>query len=1125
LTPLSALLNQLQERRIDIWAEGDQLRYRAPAGALTRVLLAELKDRRSDLIAHLAGNDPVTRIPDQPHYEVSHAQRRIWVQSQIDSAAYNIPLSLVVDGCLDRAALYSALTQLLSRHEILRTNFLGIDGEPRQVVRPMLVPPFREVDFSNESDGEGRAWALADAEGNQPFDLEQGPLFRVCLVRVSSDRHLLHFTIHHIVGDGWSFRVLISDLMIVYKAAAAGAAPDLPRLHIQYRDFAAWQNRALNAGNLQTQRAYWLTKLSGSLPVVNLPLDFTRPRLQTFRGRGYLLSFDHAEVQLLTQYAQSHSSTVFTVLVALVKVLLYRYTGQTDIIIGTAVAGRSRPELDNQIGCYINTLVLRDSINPCASFDSQFQNVRQTLLGALDHQDYPFDRLLEDLRLARDLSRSPLFDVMMVSQTGQGLQGEMGPVKVTHLPHVSRTSKFDLTFNCEEGQIGIEYNPDLFTEDRIVRMGQHLRTLVRGALQGPRIPLHSLPILPESEKIALIESQNQTSITLDCITVIDLIVNTGRKFPDRIAVVCGDRSFTFREIELRALGIARHLKAHGVVRGDSVGVMFGRSPDLVVALLGILQSGAAYLPLDPSQPRERLITTLTDSGARFVLCDRNSGDFPSGGAFSVLSIDFETWQHPNSDAPVSGCSLAIVSPDDLAYVIYTSGSTGRPKGVEISHRALANCLRGMAHEPGLTEKDVLLAITTVCFDIAALELFLPLCVGAKLIIAPEEVATDAEQLLQLTPFATVLQATPATWRMLIAAGWEGSPDLRAFCGGEPLACELSEQLLTRCKEAWNLYGPTETTIWSALRKMQRKAFEKRSGSDIEPIGRPIANTTLYVLDKWLSPVPAGITGELYIGGSGVSYGYRNRPDLSAEKFLPDPFSMVSGSRMYRTGDLVRGTMHGTYEFLGRSDYQIKIRGFRVELGEIESCLRAHSDIAEAVVIARPGTDGAPVLSAYIESRTGFDPVTVRHYLAAQLPAYMVPSAFHCLPKLPVTANGKIDRQALSGRVPISYQMAGSDRPETFLENELTAIWQETLGTENIGVHNNFFELGGHSLQATKIIALLKRDFGARVTLREFFTKPTIAELAAFIEKGGCDHDKGFGSEPSRIKRAAPLVNS
>jgi amino acid adenylation domain-containing protein len=1126
LNPLGALLDKLRERRVELWVEGDRLRYRAPAGALTPVLLAELKNRRSDVVAYFRSVDHIIRAPDQAYYEVSHAQRRIWVQSQLSSATYNIPLSLVLDGHLDRDALGTALTQLLARHEILRTTFIAINGEPRQVVRSTEVLPLKEIDFSNENDGDSRAWALAESEARQLFDLEQGPLFRVCLVHLGPQRHLLHFTIHHIVGDGWSFRVLISDLMLLYKAATTGTAPDLAQLNIQYRDFAAWQNRALTSGNLEAQRQYWLTRLSGSLPVLNLPLDSTRPRLQTFNGEGYCLRFDDDEIQLLRSYARSHSSTVFTILVALVKVLLYRYTGQTDVIVGTAVAGRSRPELDNQIGCYINTLVLRDDLNPCASFDSLFQQVRQSLLGALDHQDYPFDCLLEELRLGRDLSRSPLFDVMMVSQTDDGLQGKMGPVKITHLPHVSRTSKCDLTFNCEENciQIGIEYNPDLFTRDRIARMGQHLRTLLRGSLQESIVPLHSLPILAESERTILVESLSQTTIAFEQATVIDLIANTAHKFPNRTAVVCGDRTLTFREVELRALEIAQYLVAKGVVRGDTVGVLLKRSSDLVAVLLGVLQSGAAYLPLDPLQPQERLIATLTDSGARFTLCDHNSHDLLSGGAFPILCIDSETLEHPDISAVVSPHTIPTVSLDDLAYVIYTSGSTGRPKGVEISHGALSNFLRSMEREPGLTEKDVILAVTTICFDIAALELFLPLCVGAKLVIASNEALVDAEQLSQLTSGATVLQATPATWRMLIAAGWKGSPDLRVFCGGEALPVELSEQLLIRCKEAWNLYGPTETTIWSAIRRIQRRFPGETSGSATEPIGHPVANTGLYVFDKWLSPVPVGVTGELYIGGGGVSYGYRNRPDLTAEKFLPDPFSKVPGARMYRTGDLVRPTIERTYEFLGRSDYQIKIRGFRVELGEIEAFLRAHAEIAEAVVIARPGADGTPVLTAYLESRGECDSVKIRRYLAAQLPGYMVPSSFICLPNLPVNSNGKIDRLALSCRATLSEQIVVSELPKTFIESQLTRIWRETLGTESIGIHNNFFELGGHSLHATKIIALLKLEFGAQVTLRDFFTRATIAELAAFIEKGGVNHEKRFASDPCPIKRAAPLVN-
>jgi amino acid adenylation domain-containing protein len=1121
-----ALVEEVRSRGIELWTDGEQLRYRAPAGVITPEFTVKLKEHKAELIQYLTsqGRDRILPIPEQPDYEVSRVQRRIWVLAQLEAAstAYNIPLPLVLDGQFEPAALVTALTQLLIRHEVLRTTFVLINDQPRQIVHAPFTLPIRELDFSNEPNPEDRFRVIADAEAAKPFDLERGPLLRVTLVRASAKCHVLLLTIHHIISDGWSLRVIMKELAALYESAVTSTPSNLKPLSIQYRDYAAWQNRALYTGRLVDQRNYWLGKLSGQLPILDLPVDFVRRPFQSFRGAAHAIRFEPAETIALRDFARSHRSSVFTVLVALIKVLLYRYTGQTDIIVGTAVAGRNRLELEDQVGCYLNTLALRDRIDPAGSFEMFVQRVRQTMLEALDYQEYPFDHLIDELKLARDLSRSPLFDVLIVGQSAEGLNTTMGPLRVSHLAQASRTSKFDLTFDCEEGQdftqVGIEYDPDLFEAERIARMGKHLQKLLQTALREPMLSIHSLPLLGEDEWNDLIRTRNQTEVVIARSTVLDRVLATVARVPARTAVVCGGQSLTFSDLRSRAAAIAQALHFKGAARGDVVGVMTERSPDLVAALLGVMWSGATYLPLDASYPFDRVAGMLTDSGARFVIVDSAAGGTLPADAVSVLCLDHDLLADSTAAEP-----LGLPVWDDIAYLIYTSGSTGHPKGVQVSHGSLANLLQSMEKQPGMLENDVVLGVTTVCFDIAALELFLPLCVGAKLVIADRETAADGFRLRQLlqNADATFLQATPATWRMLIASGWERSPKLRALCGGEALPRELSHKLLTRTKEVWNLYGPTETTVWSATHPVRSVAPDNGRASPIEPIGSPINNTEFYVLDGLFSPAPIGIPGELFIGGNGVARGYWNRPELTAEKFLPNPFSTAPGARMYRTGDLARAADDGTYEFLGRRDQQVKLRGFRIELGEIESALRQHPDIKDAVVVVHPDKTGEQSLAAYLVSTASGDSKDVREFLAQRLPPYMIPAAFVRLENLPLTASGKIDRRTLPAPKTNPAEAAVEALPTTPIERRLATLWQDVLGIENVGVQDNFFELGGHSLRATKVIASVQRVFGVTLSLRDLFTKPTIAQLAATIENSESPnrHSPSFGG----IRKAQPIA--
>jgi amino acid adenylation domain-containing protein len=1045
----------------------------------------------------------------------------MWFLSQTEaaSAAYNIPFRLLLEGRVEYGALHEALRFVEARHEALRTTIVAIDGEPRQVVHPPGATGFRlrEMDFATEEDPDGCALAFADAEAAEPFEIERGPLLRAALLRFGPEKHVLCLTAHHLVCDGWSLRVVMQDLTVFYEAALAGAVARLDPLPVQYRDYAAWENRAPAAEEGRARRDYWLAKLAGELPALDLPCDAPRPSFQSFKGDIFGLHFNADEANRLATFARSRQCSVFTVLLALVKVLLHRYTGQRDVIVGTAVAGRGLVELEVQVGCYINTLPLRSCIEPSSSFDSFLRKVRQTIIEALDHQDFPFDQLIDTLKLPRDFSRSPVFDVMVVSQTAAELNMTMGRLRASHLPPSSRVSKYDLTFDCEEApdfiHVGIEYASDLFTRVRIERMGEHLRTLTLAVIEHPEKPIGALTMLGAGEWDTVIRRYNQTEVGLIPETVVERTARTARRSPHQTAIVSGEERWTYAELWQRSLEISTALRANGITRGDVVGVLVERTPDLVAALLGVLLAGAAYLPLDGIYPRERLLAMIDDSGARLIVCDAASRSLVPAVAVSVVSLD--------APLPLSATEAPAgpPAPGDLAYVIYTSGSTGQPKGVQISHAALANFLASMERAPGLREEDVLLAVTTVCFDIAALELFLPLCVGARLVIAPRETRADGEALRLLIgqEKITVLQATPAGWRTLVAAGWEGSPGLRALCGGEPLTAELAEQLTNRAGEVWNLYGPTETTGWSAAQRLAPPQATPERLFSAEPIGPPIANTYLYSLDAWLTPMPIGVPGELYIGGSGVAWGYRGRPALTAQKFLPDPFSVTPGARMYCTGDLVRSAENGKFDFLGRADQQVKTRGFRIELGEIETALAAHPEVIEAVVTACVDSAEEMMLAAYLVPKPGREPTGLRDFLARRLPAYMLPAAFVLLPRLPLTANGKVDRRALPA--PLEMKVAGRVIPRTPAERRLAALWETVLGVEGPGVHDSFFELGGHSLRAVKILAAIKREFGVSIPLREFFAKPTIGWLAEALAASGPARTP---TRP-RIGKASPLA--
>ncbi|MFL6289704.1 MAG: amino acid adenylation domain-containing protein, partial [Thermoanaerobaculia bacterium] len=755
--------------------------------------------------------------------------------------------------------------------------------------------------------------------------------------------------------------------------------------------------------------------------------------------------------------AREHAVSPFMVLLGAFQALVSRYTGQEDVVVGSPIANRTRSELEGLIGFFVNTLVLRTDLGGDPSGVALLSGVRETALGAYAHQDLPFEYLVEKLQPQRDLSRNPLFQLMFNLLNAPVERVESAGLSLSSLQSSGSTALFDFQVYLTETPQGLsmawEYATDLFDAATVERLARHFGNLLAGIASHPEARLSELPLLDPEERSQLLVEWNETSRDLPAGLVHEWIAAQAARTPEAVAVTFGAESLTYGELDRRANGLAWRLRDQGVGPEVRVGIALERSLEMVVAVLGVLKAGGAYVPLDPSYPAERLAFMKADAGLAVVL----------------ESLDFE--EAPEAP-PVD------LGPDNAAYVIYTSGSTGRPKGVQVPHGALANFLISMAGRPGFGAEDVLLAVTSLSFDIAGLELYLPLMQGGRIVLASREEAADGRRLQELLAGATVLQATPATWRLLIDSGWQSGEGLKALCGGEALPPSLASDLLARVGSLWNVYGPTETTVWSTVEEIHGPVS----------IGRPIGNTEAYVLDGHGNPVPVGALGELVLGGAGVARGYLGRPDLTAEKFVPNPFS-VPGSRMYRTGDLARWCPEGTLECLGRIDHQVKVRGFRIELGEIEAALGRHPDVTAAVVVVRDER-----LVAYV---VGADVSGLRSWLRQSLPEYMVPTAWVALEKLPLTPNGKVDRRALPAP---AMAAASATAPRNPVEELLAEIWCELLGLDRVGIDDDFFDLGGHSLKATQLVARVRRAFGVDLPLRRLFEVPTVAGLGRVVER-------------------------
>ena len=1050
----------------------DRLDGLSPAKrALLERLVAERK----------AAAEAVRPRPRPERVPLSYGQERLWVVEQLTpgTVAYNVPFAMWLDGDIDADALDRAVRELARRHESLRTSLPAEGGKPYQkIAGDDFVLDLETRDAASDAEALDALRAFA----RKPFDIARGPLARAMRVRVSDRRQLLALSLHHAIVDGWSLGVLFNELVALY----GGAPLEAPKL--QYADYAMWQREWLDGERLEKQIEYWTSHLEGCPTVIDLPSDRPRPAVQSFRGATARYVIPRDVYEAMEQLSRAENVTPFMTMFAIWATLLHRYTGQDDLPIAMGVANRPRTELEAIAGFFVNTLIIRNDLGGDPSFRDLLVRVREATLGAQAHQDAPASRVLEALHVERVTSHMPLMQAMFFFQNYPQDPAPMRGVRVERVPldeiqTGAAQSEISLFVNQDAvGELLFQYSTDLFDRTTIDRLAGHFITLLRGAIADATTPIARLPLLT-SEELEQLRAWNDTGLDYPGDRpLVEMFTKQAERTPDAIALTFHDRDVTYRELHARASMLARTLREHGIGRGDLVGLYVERSVEMLIALLGVLEAGAAYVPLDPAFPAERLGFMVSDAESRVIVTQQSLADKVPAKDVQLVIVD--------SNAPITEGAPVVCDarPDDLAYVIFTSGSTGRPKGVQITQRSAANLVTSVARRPGQKAGDTICAVSTLSFDIAVFELFVPLTVGARILLVDSETQRDGAKLARLIDASdtTIMQATPATWRMLLEIGWSGKAGLKMITTGEACPRELAERLILCCTELWNLYGPTETTVYSTLGPIV-------SGSGPISIGTPVANTQIHIVDRNMQLLPVGVPGELLIGGDGLARGYLGRPDLTAEKFIT-----FDGQRVYRSGDIAIWKTDGTLEVLGRIDHQVKLRGFRVELGEIEAALNEHPLVEQAVVHCRENRPGDKRLVAYV---TGDAPAAdvLREHLRKTLPDYMIPSAFVVLERFPLTPNGKVNRNALPAPE-LLIEDAALELPQGDEETTIAALWSQILGREKVGRHESFFDLGGHSLLATQLIARLNAQYAVDIPLRVLFEAPTVARLTIKVSE-------------------------
>ncbi len=1053
----------------------------------------------------------IPRRPAEGTVPLSFGQERLWFFDQLEpgTPAYNLPDCYRLRGTVDVAALEGALSEIVKRHEVLRTSFRVVDGDPTQVIGPPVIVAVPVEDVGDM--GDAALEALVAEEARRPFDLANGPLLRARLFSRHRGDHVLACTMHHAAFDGWSRGVFQRELAELYRGALNGRPPVLVPLPIQYADFAVWQRQRLQGEVVSQQLAYWMDQLGGRLPILELPTD--KPRSAALAPNGAETGFTiPAEVaDGLREIGREQGVTLFMTLLALFQVLLHRYTRLGDIIVGTPIANRNRGELEHMIGFFVNTIALRTDLSDNPSFRDLVQRVSETTLNAYTHQELPFERLVEELHPERNVDRHPVFQVMFDWQSAPTETLELPGATMTPWRIDPKVARFDLTLSIVESQDALqgwfEYNTNLFEAETIGRMIGHYETLARAAISNPETPIGALQLLTEDERHQVVVAWNDTAGDFRADRCVhEVFEEQAATRADIPAVIAPDGVLTFRELNARANQLARYLQQFGVSAGSLVSMFVEKSLDMVVSLLGILKAGAAYVPLDPRYPPERMTFIFEDTDAPVLLTHEDMLERLPAYPGTTICLDRDWDRIAEESADNLG---RTADPTNVLYVIYTSGSTGRPKGVEIQHRAFMNLCASLNDFFSLHEDDRILQLSSIAFDTGSEEILPMLLKGGGVVLLPTELIGSFERFHEFVESnqITVLDLPTAFWHEWVGALEGGAPfpsTVRVVAaGGEaamPGAFRAWRRIVGTDIEWLNSYGPTETTVTCSL---WPAGDEDGDGMPNIPIGVPLLNTQLYVLDPLRQPVPVGVPGELYIGGELVGRGYLNRPELTAERFVPNPFSDVPGARMYKSGDVCRWRPDGNLEFFGRTDHQVKIRGFRIELGEIEAVMGDHPDVRQAATLVYERGGGDKRIVAYFvpqEPGTTVDLAVLREYLREKLPEYMVPAQLVQLDAFPLTTTRKVDRKALPDPGELEWE-SDVERvvPRTDTERFLAESWQEVLGISEVSVYDNFFEVGGHSLLATRIIARVRRHFEIELELRRIFEAPTIADLATAIE--------------------------
>ncbi|MGD9898610.1 MAG: amino acid adenylation domain-containing protein, partial [Calditrichaceae bacterium] len=1045
-------------------------------------------------------------------FPLSYSQQRLWFLYQFEprSSAYNIPAALRLKGKPDLKALEKSIDSIITRHEILRTTFTTVNGTPMQVISNDSGENLTIADLSRypAAKKESVLMKKITEESRIPFDLNKGPLCRISLFRLSESDYVLFFVMHHIIADGWSIGIFLKEFSEYYKHFVEEKPCNLPELSIQYADFAKWQRDRLDGKDRGKLLHYWKSVLGDHVPVLQFPTDFARPAIKTYNGSRQEIMLNPDILNRVKKFSAENSITPYISLLTVFYLLMYRYTNQTDITVGTPIANRNRAETENLIGFFVNTLVIRASISKSDTGRDLVQKVKSAVMGAFNHQDLPFEMLVEELHPERSMNHTPLFQVMFTYQNETSVSMELPGLNMKSIPIESDSAKFDLSFTAAESaghlSVSFEFDTDLFLPDTIKRMLNHFQVLLNAFLQNPNQNISTLPVLSGSEIKTLTQEWNSHTVDFPMNLCLHRIFEkSADAHPDQYAVISGESKMTFDELNSKANRLAYRLQKLGAGPESIIAFCMERSPEMIISILGILKSGGAYLPLDPSYPEERIAFMLKDSGSKILITNEQFSEKLKDENILIINTD----EIPENNQVKESQNPEInMNPANLAYIIYTSGTTGLPKGVMIQHRSAVNLMKNLEksiYEPLGEERLNISLNAPISFD-ASVQQLVMMFKGHSLIIIPDEVRGEGKLMVSYLKKHRVdlLDCVPSQLKLLISAGLLNDPEWvpsALLPGGEAIDESTWNMLAGLPSTAtYNMYGPTECTVDSTICPV--RSFNSRP-----TIGKPIVNARFYILDENCRPVPVGAVGELYIGGEGLARGYLARPALSGEKFLPDPFSVEPGSRMYKTGDLVRYRNDASIEFLGRIDHQVKVRGFRIELGEIENNIVSHSAVKDAVVVVRERVTGDKRIAAYMITENSSKPSVpdLREFLKQKLPEYMLPNLFVWVDEFPKTPNGKIDRGALPE--PDESAM-GSGRefiqPRSDSEKKLAEIYSDILGVDKTGANDDFFNLGGHSLLATRLISGIRDEFGIEIPLRTIFENPVIQSLAKTIDMTG-----------------------